>query len=176
MNIDATEEDLRAVAEVLKLAAILDDRVGHADKARIAAWAEKVHSHKLTRVDLVDGLQAFYDSPSERAIQIGDLIHHARIIRRDRNEREEAAEQAARLKVHDQQAVDGISGVAAVMGPVKNRTPRLVKAELALQCASGKREVLAAMSEWTAAKLEAKGKPAAHQGRIKDATKAKEQQ
>ncbi|ARG91422.1 hypothetical protein [Mycobacterium kansasii] len=174
MTINASPATVRAVTKAFQLAGILDDRCAQPDKARIAAWAEQVERHKLTEPDLLDGLQAFYDSPSERAIQIGDLIHHARIIRRDRNEREEAAEQAARLKVHDQQAVDGISGVAAVMGPVKNRTPRLVKAELALQCASGKREVLAAMSEWTAAKLEAKGNPAAHQGRIKDATKARE--
>jgi hypothetical protein len=158
MKIDATEADLRATAEVLKLAAILDDRAPAGDKARIAAWGEKIHQHRLERNDLLDGLQAFYDSPSERAIQIGDLIHHARIVRRDRNEREADAERERRAGQHDIKAEDEIRGIAAgiVMGPTPTRTPRLEAAELALHCCSDKREAQAAIREYFAAKSEAK--------------------
>lgn len=158
MKIDATEADLRATAEVLKLAAILDDRAPAGDKARITAWAEKIHQHRLERNDLLDGLQAFYDSPSERAIQIGDLIHHARIVRRERNEREADAERDRRRTAADVKAEDEICGLAAgvVMGPTPKRTPRLQAAELALQCCNGKRESMAALREYSAAKTEAK--------------------
>ena len=78
MNLNASPDTVRAVTQVFKLAGILDDRVTHPDKARIAAWSEQVQRHGLAESDLLDGLQAFYDGPSERAIQIGDLIHHAR--------------------------------------------------------------------------------------------------
>lgn len=157
MNLNASPDTVRAITKVFQLAAILDDRAAQPDKARVAAWAEQIERHKLTERDLLDGLQAFYDSPSERAIQVGDLIHHARQVRRDRTEREQAAEQAARLEVHDQQAVDEVRGLAAgFTGPTKNRTDRLVKAELALQCATGRREAIEAMREWTAAKAEAR--------------------
>lgn len=158
MNIDATEEELRSVAEVLKLAAILDDRAPNADPARIGAWAEKIHAHKLKRGDLLDGLQAYYDSPSERAIQIGDLIQHARQVRRDRNEREAEAERDQRAQAHDMRAADDIRGIAAgvVMGPTLNRTPRLEAAEDALYCCTNKRESVAAMRAFFAAKSEAR--------------------
>ena len=87
-NVTATTEDLTNAAEALKLAAILDDRAPKADKARITGWGEQIHRHHLGREDLLDGLQRFYDSPSDRAIAIGDLIAHARACRRDRTERE----------------------------------------------------------------------------------------
>jgi hypothetical protein len=158
MNIDATEEDLRAAAEALKLAAILDDRAPAADKARIAAWAEKFHGHRLERRDILDGLQAFYDSPSERAIQIGDLIHHAKQVRRDRNQREEAADLEQRREHHDNKAAaEEAEAIAAafVSGPVE-KTPRLIAAEDALQCSTDKRTAHAAIREYFAAKTEAR--------------------
>ncbi|MCT7373215.1 hypothetical protein [Mycolicibacterium llatzerense] len=96
MNINATQEELEGIAEVLKLAAILDDRAPRADKARIVAWAEQIHPHKIGTDDLLAGLQSYYDSPSERAMQIGDLIHHAKTARQIRTSRESAAEREAR--------------------------------------------------------------------------------
>lgn len=158
MKINATQADLETAAEALKLAAILDDRAPAADKARIAAWAEKLHAHHLQRGDVLDGLQAFYDSPSERAVQIGDLIQHARTVRRDRNEREADAEREARAAHADVKAADEIRGMAsgAVFGPTTNRTPRLEAAERALQCCHGKQESMAAIREFFAAKTEAR--------------------
>ena len=83
--INASPDTVRAITKTFQLAGILDDRCAQPDKARIAAWAEQVERHKLHESDLLDGLQAFYDSPSERAIQIGDLIHHeARALERKR--------------------------------------------------------------------------------------------
>lgn len=157
MNVEATEEELRSVAEVLKLAAILDDRAPAADMARIAAWAEQIHRHKLERRELLDGLQAYYDSPSERAIQIGDLIFHARAIRRDRNEREAEAVRERRAEITSTKAADDIQEIVAgvVMGPVENRTDRLTRAELRLQTCHGK-ECQEAIREYFAAKAEAK--------------------
>lgn len=156
MNIDATEENLRTATEALKLAAILDDRAPRADKARIAAWAEKIHKHNLTRTDVLDGLQAFYDSPSERAIQIGDLIHHARIVKRARLDKESDDERDRRRAEVDIKAADETPALMAdaVMVRVK-RTPRLAAAEAALKNAKGRQQAMAAIREFFAAKTEA---------------------
>lgn len=156
--IDATEAEIRAVAEVLKFAAILDDRAPSADKARIAAWAEQVHRHQLGRDDLVDGLRAFYDIPHDRAISIGDLIHHARQIRRDRTEREDAEAAARRQQWRDERAADEVHSIAAVAitGPT-NRTAAIDAAEIALQTCVDKQTALAAIRQYFAAKTEAKG-------------------
>ncbi len=164
MNLNASPDTLRAVAKVFQLAAILDDRVAQPDKARIAAWAEQVERHNLAQSDLLDGLQAFYDGPSERAIQIGDLVHHARIVRRDRTEREEADQLAQRRAEHDTKAADDIRGLAAgvAFGPTVNRTPRLIAAEAALQCVTDRASAMAAMREFSAAKAEARKPQNAH--------------
>lgn len=158
MNIDATEDELRAAAEVLKLAAILDDRAPSADKPRIAAWAEQIHRHRLERRDLLDGLQAYYDSPSERAIQIGDLIHHARRVRRDRNEREAESIRERRAELCDAKAADDMHALAASveLGPVANRSERLTAAENALQSCTTKTEAQKAIHEYFTAKKEAR--------------------
>jgi hypothetical protein len=156
--INATEAELRAITEVLKLAAILDDRAPSADRARIAAWAEQIHRYRLERVDLLDGLQAFYDGPSERAIAIGDLVHHARRAKTGRLDKEADDVREDRQQEFDIKAADEIHDLAttAVMGPVTNRTPRLIKAENALQCCTNKREAQAAIREYFAAKTEAR--------------------
>jgi hypothetical protein len=160
VNIDATEGDLFATAEVLKLAAILDDRAPRADKARIAAWAEQIHRHTLARTDLLDGLQAFYDSPHDRAIGIGDLIHHARYAKRARLDKEEDAERDRRRAEFDAKADDDIRDITAeaITGRIKNRTPRLEAAEAALQDCHGKRACIDAIREFNAAKAEAAGR------------------
>ena len=64
MKIDATQAELEAVAEVLKLAALLDVRIPAPEKPRIAAWAEQVHRHRLERGDLLDGVQASTTTPA----------------------------------------------------------------------------------------------------------------
>jgi hypothetical protein len=97
MTINASASTVAAVTKVLTLAALLDDRAPHPDKARIAAWVEQVERHRLDLADLLDGVRDFYDHPRDRPIGVGDLIQHARRVRRARMEREDdAAERRAR--------------------------------------------------------------------------------
>lgn len=158
MNLNADPKTVQAVAKVFQLASILDDRAAQPDKARIAAWAEMVERHKLTECDLLDGLQAYYDKPSDRAIQIGDLIHHARQVRRDRNEREAEAERERRATALEVKAADDVKTIAAgfVPGPVENKTDRLTHAQLWLQTCNGRKECQEAIREYCAAKSEAR--------------------
>lgn len=147
--INATEAELTATAEVLKLAAILDDRASRADKARIAAWAEQIHRHSLTREDLLDGLQAFYDNDPkarDRAIGIADLTHHARRIKRDRLDREEDTARETRQAELDIKATDDVRGLLAdaITGRTKE-TPRV----------HGRRESMTAIREYLTARKEA---------------------
>lgn len=160
--INATTVTVRAVTKTFQLAGILDDRCAQPDKARIAAWAEQVQRHRLTENDLLDGLQAFYDTPSERAIQIGDLIHHARNAKRTRLDKEADEIRDQRQDTLDLKAADDVRTMAAgvITEPTKNRTPRLVAAENALQCVVDKATALAAIREYLAAKAEAQ-KPTA---------------
>lgn len=159
-DLTPTPETIRAVAETLKYAAMLDDRIAGADQARIAAWSKQVQRHPgLTREDLLDGLQKFYDGPSERAIGIGDLLAHSRVCHRDRIEKEDAEIRDIRREELDAKAdEDATQEVAAtvVLGPVKAKTPRLFEAEHELQRCHGKQEALAAIREYAAAKAEAK--------------------
>lgn len=158
MNINATPETLRAVAQVLKMAAILDDRVAQPDKARIVGWAEQVQRHNLTEDDLLDGLQKYYDQ-ADRPIGIGDLIIHARATKRDRLERESREEREARRRELDAKAEDAVDVPALVAGfssgPV-TPTERLRRATDGLDAAHDKRTALAALQEYFAAKAEAR--------------------
>lgn len=159
MNLNASPNTVRAITQVFSLASVLDDRVAQPDRHRVAAWAEQVERHKLTENDLLDGVQAYYDRPSERAMQVGDLIHHARIVKRDRLDKEEDAARDERRATHDHKAADELSlrlVGGTDLGPTKNRTNRLIKAEIALQCATGKNEAQHAIREFLAAKKEAK--------------------
>lgn len=159
MKFDATPETIRAVAEMFKLAAVLDDRIAQADRARIAAWSTQVQRHHLTEGDLLDGLQTFYDSPHDRAIGIGDLIHHARYARRARLDIEEDEERERRRVEQDTKAADEILAVTAeaIIGRTKD-TPRLIAAREALQTCEGKLAAIEAIREFNAAKAEASGK------------------
>ncbi|AEN79911.1 hypothetical protein SEA_PHRANN_61 [Mycobacterium phage Phrann] len=157
ITINASPDTVRAIGQVLKLAAILDDRVTQADAARIAAWSEQVERHKLTESDLLDGLQAFYDSPADHAIGIGDLIHHARTAKRVRVDRETAAEREARRKQLDRKAApEETAAIAAAvtLGPVEP-TDRLEAAKQRLQTCVDRASAIAAIREYFAAKAEA---------------------
>ncbi|QFG04896.1 hypothetical protein SEA_NITZEL_70 [Mycobacterium phage Nitzel] len=161
MNINATPETVQAVAQVLKMAKILDDRMGQPDKARIAAWAEQVQRHRLVEGDLLDGLQAFYDGPSSHPIGVGDLIHHAKSARVVRIGKEERADREARQALLDEKAdPDEPRAIVAafVPGPVPNKTTRMEAAEQALQECFGKKASIVAIREFFEAKSEASGK------------------
>jgi hypothetical protein len=159
MKTDASPETIGIVGEALKLASLLDDRVAQPDKARVLAWAEQLEKYQLLRKDVLDGLQQFYDSPRERAIQVGDLIHHARVQKRLRLEKQEAEDVAQREAASEAKAEDDIKAVTAgfLMGRVKD-TPRLRAAREALQNCRGRRECGPAIAEYNAAKAEAVGR------------------
>lgn len=159
MNPKATPETVQAVAQVLKMAKILDDRMGQPDKSRIVAWADQVQRHQLAEPDLMDGLQAFYDGPSDRPIGIGDLIHHSRSARTIRIGKEDRTEREARQAELDavKPAPEDTAAVSAafIPGSVKS-TIRLEAADQALQECYGKQASLAAIAEFFAAKAEAR--------------------
>lgn len=157
MNINASPETVRALTKVFQIAGILDDRCSHPDKARIAAWAEQVERHKLAEGDLLDGLQTYYDSPSERAIQVGDLIHFGRQVRRARIDQEADADREARQDDLATKAADEMRNLMAGAALGKTpRTPRLAAAEDALQCTTDKRTAQSAIREYFAAKTAAR--------------------
>lgn len=157
MNVDATETELRDIAETLKFAAILDDRAPRADKARIAAWAEQIHRHNLHRDDLLNGLQKFYDEPRDRAIGIGDLISLGRHCKRDRVEREAEQSRESRQSEFDRKADadDAHTISAAFIGGRVKPTPRLETAREGLQTCHGRAESLDAITEFFDAKRDA---------------------
>lgn len=159
MNPKSTPETVQAVAQVLKMAKILDDRMGQPDKQRLIAWADQVERHKLTEPDLMDGLQAFYDGPSQHAIGIGDLIQHAKTARTIRIGKEDRAVREARQAELDaiKPEPEETASIAAafVPGPVAFKTTRMEAAEQSLQECYGKRESIAALTEFLTAKTEA---------------------
>ncbi|MEU0871629.1 hypothetical protein [Nocardia brasiliensis] len=92
-EIAATETAMRAAAAAWSRARIYDDKLGDPDAARLAAWAESIQRWELDTPDLVEGVMRYYEANTEgRTIGIGDLLHHAREHRRQRAERDKAAE------------------------------------------------------------------------------------
>lgn len=92
-EIAASQSVMRGAAAAWSRARIYDDKLGDPDKARLAAWAESIQRWDLDTPDLVEGVMRYYEAETEgRTIGIGDLLHHARENRRQRAEREKAAE------------------------------------------------------------------------------------
>lgn len=153
--INATPETIRAVGKAWKLAGLLDDRVTEPAPARVAAWAEQVQRHNLPESDLLDGVQAFYDQPSTHAMQIGDLINHARAIKRNRLDREPDANREARQDAQERKAAETLATIAATArtgpaGPPES-TDRLRAARARLQTCRGREESRSAIGEYRAA-------------------------
>ncbi|WP_378735480.1 hypothetical protein [Nocardia brasiliensis] len=93
MEIAASDRSVRAAAAAWSRARIYDDKLGDPDKARLAAWAESIERWKLDAPDLLEGVIRYYEGETDgRTIGIGDLLHHGREARRQRAERETAAE------------------------------------------------------------------------------------
>ena len=64
----------------MKLAQLLDDRTAHADKARIAVWAEQVEPFELALDDLLNGVRAYYADPRERLSESGIIAAARRSV------------------------------------------------------------------------------------------------
>ena len=90
--INADAESIRTAGDAWGRARIYDDKLGEPDAARIALWAESISRWKLGAPDVLGGVTRYYEKPGVPTIQIGDMLHHAREIRRDRAEREKARE------------------------------------------------------------------------------------
>lgn len=152
-------DTVRAVGKVLKLAAILDDRMSAPSPERVAAWSAQVQRHDLLEADLLDGLQDFYDGSHDHAIGIGDLITAAKARRRDRNQREETEARERRQQWQDQRTADEITALThnaipdhvTVPAPSGRPLSRLDRARLALQTCVGRAECQPAMAEYQAA-------------------------
>ncbi|NEW27273.1 hypothetical protein [Nocardia cyriacigeorgica] len=92
-EIAASDAAMRAAAAAWSRARIYDDKLGDPDAARLAAWAESIDRWELGTPDLLEGVIRYYESETEgRTIGIGDLLHHARESRRQRAERDKAAQ------------------------------------------------------------------------------------
>lgn len=161
MNDQPSAQSIAHTTEVLELASLLDHRIPSPDKARVLAWAKQIDRHQLSRDDLLDATQAFYDQPSPHPVSVGDVIAGARRIKRDRLAREEADEREQRQTLNDRKAADDVLALTASVleGRVKD-TPRLKAARDALDTCQGKAESQAAIAEFVAARREASGKPA----------------
>lgn len=82
-----------AAAQAWARARLYDDKLGPADAPRLAAWAESIERWKLDAADLLEGVIRYYEGDTEgRTIGVGDLLHHAREVRRQRAEGEKARE------------------------------------------------------------------------------------
>jgi hypothetical protein len=158
MNNNPSAQSIGNATEVLELASLLDHRVPTPDKARILAWARQIDRYNLNRDDMLDACQSFYDRPSPQPVSVGDIIETSRRIKRDRLDREADEERDTRRVTVDTKAADEIRSIAAgfIAGPVKSRTDRLAKAEIALQCCNGKRESQSAIRDYFAARIDAR--------------------
>jgi hypothetical protein len=160
MNLEATNTEVLAVAEALKLSALLDDRAPRADAGRIAAWAEQVHRHRLGKADLLDGVQNYYDNPSDHAIQIGDLIFHARQCRRNRPDPEPPIRRGT-VPTESRGTVRPEPGALfdteeVAIGPLTgDPSERLEHAKAALQTVTTQREARQAIAQYIAARRSA---------------------
>ncbi|MGW4124745.1 hypothetical protein [Nocardia sp. NPDC004711] len=97
-EIAASQSAMRAAAAAWSRARVYDDKLGDADEARLAAWAESVQRWELDTPDLIEAVMRYYEAETEgRTIGIGDLLHHARESRRQRAEREKAVEVRAEV-------------------------------------------------------------------------------
>lgn len=116
MNLNATPETLRAVAKALQRAGFLDDRIGQPDKARLAAWAEQIQPYQFTEDDMLDGVGRYYSGPVDRAMGIGDLIHHSKQARVDRTSSETREQREARQEALSAKAAEDFEALAERKG------------------------------------------------------------
>lgn len=92
-EIAAGSTAMLAAGQAWARARLYDDKLGPADAPRLAAWAESIERWKLEAPDLLEGVVRYYEGTEQAdVIRIGDLVHHAREVRRQRAESEKARE------------------------------------------------------------------------------------
>jgi hypothetical protein len=149
---------LNAAKAVLAKCAAYDPWFPKPSEANIIAWAEQIELTNLTLPDLLGGVTDCYRVHGSGFRPFpADVIGASRRIRSDRYDRSSIHERTEYEALSDAKAADTIKGIAAgtILGPVRNRTPRLAAAENALQTCHGRTESMTAMREYTAAKHEA---------------------
>lgn len=130
-----------------------------------SVWAELFNEHHLEFDDLVAAVKK-RGQYHETAPEPAEIIRFAIGIRTDRADREDRIAREDRQAEHDVKADPEQTSTLAtrfISGPTppKHRTPRLLAAEEALQACTDKATAVAAISEYHAAKAEAKrGRPA----------------
>ena len=93
MTINASDDALRTAAAAWERARLFDDKLGAPDAGRVAVWAESISRWNLEAPDVLQGVTRYYEGERNgRTMQIGDLLFHARELRRERGEREKARE------------------------------------------------------------------------------------
>lgn len=68
---------------VLARAAVHDQRFTKPNTAVLEAWHDHLAHHSLELHHALRAVDAYYADPRDRVIQIGDVIHRARTLRRD---------------------------------------------------------------------------------------------
>jgi hypothetical protein len=134
------ESAINATKAVLAKCAANDPWFPQPAEATILAWAEQFVIAKIPLDDLLAAVTQVYATNGSRYRPLpGDIIKAARAIRADRAERESNEQREQRWRAHDRKAADEIRGITGFTAgrPTKNKTPRLIAAEKALQCAVG---------------------------------------
>lgn len=101
MSTAISDADVISAAKVLGKASLFDPRFAKNDEGKILAWAEALTPHRLRESDLIDAVVKFYSETRKEPLMAGDVIGIAKTIRRDRAEREAAADREARSEAQD---------------------------------------------------------------------------
>src|SRR5690606_19980203 len=93
-----SRQTIEAVGAAIRRARLLDNRIGDGDSARLAAWAESLEPYGFTAPQLLHAVAMLYNTERAPVIMPGDMIKHARQLRPEAAERDEAAEVRAALE------------------------------------------------------------------------------
>ncbi|BCO35498.1 DUF3854 domain-containing protein [Mycobacterium heckeshornense] len=68
---------LAAISEALELAGVFDEHAPAPTPELVRAWAEQAERHQLTRDDILDAVQSYYDTEPAAPLTVGELIRCA---------------------------------------------------------------------------------------------------
>jgi hypothetical protein len=118
------------------------------------AWGALFEKHRHSEADLLAGVETVYDEHGSGYRPLpADIIAATRRIRQDRYDRSDIHQRGAHEAICDAKGADTLKGIATgvITGPTAS-TPRLEAAKEALQTCHGRRESMAAIREYFAAK------------------------